>query len=61
MNRLQLDLEGNEVIPAVAQSPLPPKSKLAVMAATGTDIRLLIIILIAMELPVQGLLTAAGC
>jgi hypothetical protein len=45
----------------VAQSPLPPKSKLAVMAATGTDIRLLIIILIAMELPVQGLLTAAGC
>jgi hypothetical protein len=56
---MQLDLEGNEVTTAVAS--LPSKSKLAMMAATGTDIRLLIIILIAMELPTSALLNAVGC
>lgn len=57
---MQLDLEGNEVT-TQAVSGLPGKGKLAMMAATGTDIRLLIIILIAMEIPAQGLLTAVGC
>ena len=56
---VQLDLEGNEVTTAV--SGLPTKGKLAMMAATGTDIRLLIIILIAMELPTSALLNAVGC
>jgi hypothetical protein len=54
---MQLDLEGNEV----TTSPLPSKGKLAVMAATGTDIRLLIMILIAMELPTSTILGAVGC
>ena len=58
---MQLDLEGNEVTTVVSQTPLPTKGKLAMMAATGADIRLLIIILIAMEIPAQGLLTAVGC
>lgn len=56
---MQLDLEGNEVTTAVGS--LPTKGKLAMMAATGTDIRLLIIILIAMELPTSALLNAVGC
>ena len=56
---MQLDLEGNEVTTAV--SGLPTKGKLAMMAATGTDIRLLIIILIAMEVPTSALLNAVGC
>lgn len=56
---MQLDLEGNEVTTGV--SGLPTKGKLAMMAATGTDIRLLIIILIAMELPTNALLNVVGC
>jgi hypothetical protein len=57
---VQLDLEGNEVTTQVAAA-LPTKGKLAAMAATGTDIRLLIIILIAMEVPTSALLNAVGC
>lgn len=56
---VQLDLEGNEV--TTVASGLPGKGKLAMMAATGTDIRLLIIILIAMEVPTSALLNAVGC
>lgn len=58
---MQLDLEGNEVTVNQVAAALPTKGKLAAMAATGADIRLLIIILIAMEIPAQGLLTAVGC
>ena len=54
----QLDLNGNpvaEVIQASANLQSSPSSgKLAVMAATGADLRLLLVILIAMELPVSG-------
>jgi hypothetical protein len=57
---VQLDLEGNEVT-TQAVAGLPGKGKLAMMAATGTDIRLLIIILIAMEVPTSALLNAVGC
>lgn len=60
---VQLDLEGNAVTvaePSVGAA-LPGRSKLAMMAATGTDIRLLIIILIAMEVPTSALLNAVGC
>jgi hypothetical protein len=59
---VQLDLEGNTVASAEPLSGnLPSKGRLAVMAATGTDIRLLIMILIAMELPTQSILGAVGC
>lgn len=57
---VQLDLNGapvSEGLPGGAPTP----GKLAVMAATGADMRLLLIILIAMELPFSGLLHAAGC
>jgi hypothetical protein len=58
----QLDFHGNTVAPAEPLSGnLPSKGKLAVMAATGTDIRLLIMILIAMELPTSTILGAVGC
>ena len=56
-----MDVEGNEVTVAQAEAVLPKKGKLAAMAATGTDIRLLIIILIAMEVPTSALLNAVGC
>lgn len=52
----QMDLNGNPI-----SENLPAPGKLAVMAATGTDVRLLLIVLIAMELPFSGLLHAAGC
>ena len=46
----QLDLHGNTVAPADAPGTIvPSKGRLAVMAATGADIRLLIMILIAMD------------
>jgi hypothetical protein len=58
----QLDLHGNTVAPAeTLPGNLPSKGRLAVMAATGTDIRLLIMILIAMELPTSTILGAVGC
>jgi len=58
----QLDLNGNPVA-EIAQGPghLPSPGRLAVMAATGGDIRLLLVILIAMELPISGLMSVAGC
>ena len=56
-----MDLEGNEVTVNQVAAALPTKGKLAAMAATGTDIRLLIIILIAMEVPTSALLNAVGC
>lgn len=58
----QLDLNGNPVA-EVVQGPgnLPSPGRLAVMAATGADLRLLLVILIAMELPIQGLMSVAGC
>lgn len=58
---VQLDLEGNEVTVNQVAAALPTKGKLAAMAATGTDIRLLIIILIAMEIPTSAFLNAVGC
>ena len=60
---MQLDLEGNTVPTDAPGIPagIPSKGKLAMMAATGTDIRLLIIILIAMEIPTNALLSAVGC
>ena len=58
----QLDLNGNPVAEAVQGSGnLPSPGRLAVMAATGGDIRLLLVILIAMELPISGLMSVAGC
>lgn len=60
----QLDLNGNPVTESVQSSQavgLPTPGRLAVMAATGGDIRLLLVILIAMELPVSALLNVAGC
>lgn len=58
----QLDLNGNPVAEVVQGSGnLPSPGRLAVMAATGGDIRLLLIILIAMELPISGLMSVAGC
>jgi hypothetical protein len=59
---VQLDLEGNTVAPAEPlPGNLPSKGRLAVMAATGGDLRLLLIILIAMELPTSTILGAVGC
>ena len=52
----QLDLNGNPI-----SENLPAPGKLAVMAATGADVRMLLVLLIAMELPFSGLLNAAGC
>ncbi len=58
----QLDLNGNPVsLPSEQGSVLPGPGRLALMAAKGADLRLLLVILIAMELPVSGLLHAAGC
>ena len=58
----QLDLNGNPVAEVVQGSGnLPSPGRLAVMAATGADLRLLLVILIALELPFSGLLSAAGC
>ena len=59
----QLDLNGNPVAETVqaAAVSLPPPGRLAVMAATGADLRLLLIVLIAMELPISGLMSVAGC
>lgn len=59
----QIDLNGNPVAETVqaAAASLPPPGRLAVMAATGADLRLLLVILIALELPVSALLNVAGC
>lgn len=58
----QLDLNGNPVAEVVqGAGNLPSPGKLAVMAATGADLRLLLVILIALELPLNGLLSVAGC
>ena len=58
----QLDLQGNPIAEAVQGSGnLPSPGRLAVMAATGADIRLLLVMLIALQLPVSDLLNAAGC
>ena len=58
----QTDLNGNIVEQAAqgignAGSP----GKLAVMAATGSDVRLLLVILIMMQLPISELMSVAGC
>ena len=60
----QLDLNGNSVgdgLSGQVSSGLPSPSKLAVMAATGADMRLLLVILIALQLPIADLMSAAGC
>ena len=58
----QLDLQGNPIAEAVQGSGnLPSPGRLAVMAATGADMRLLLVILIGLQLPVSELLNAAGC
>lgn len=56
----QLDLNGN-VVETASQVATSAPGKLATMAATGTDMRLLLIVLIMMELPASALLSAAGC
>lgn len=62
MTLSQLDLQGNPIAEAVQGSGnLPSPGRLAVMAATGADIRLLLVMLIALQLPVSDLLNAAGC
>ena len=58
----QIDLNGNPVAEAIRDpGNLPSPGRLAVMAATGADLRLLLIVLIAMELPISGLMSVAGC
>ena len=61
----QLDLNGNPVSLPVEEfgkpAGLPSSGRLALMAAKGADLRLLLIVLIAMELPIQGLMSVAGC
>jgi hypothetical protein len=60
----QLDLHGNTVTPTDTPgipTGIPSKGRLAVMAATGGDLRLLLVILIAMELPTSTILGAVGC
>ena len=58
----QLDLNGNVVAPeGLPGGSLIPPGRLAVMAAKGADLRLLMIVLIAMELPISGLMSVAGC
>ena len=58
----QLDLQGNPIAEVVQGSGnLPSPGRLAVMAATGADMRLLLIVLIGLQLPVSELLNAAGC
>ena len=56
----QLDLNGNP-IDTVTQAAQSAPGRLATMAATGADMRLLLIVLIMMELPASALLSAAGC
>jgi hypothetical protein len=58
----QTDLNGN-IVEQVSQgaSAAGSPGKLAVMAATGSDVRLLLVILIMMQLPVSDLLSVAGC
>ena len=58
----QLDLNGN-VVDQVNQgiTAVDSPGKLAVMAATGADMRLLLIILIMLQLPISDMLSAAGC
>lgn len=55
----QLDLTGN---PIGDSSPVvPTPGRLAVMAATGTDMRLLLMVLIMLQLPLSDVLSVAGC
>lgn len=58
----QTDLNGN-IVDQVSQASTAVGSpgKLAVMAATGSDVRLLLVILIMMQLPISELMSAAGC
>ena len=57
----QMDLTGSPVQAVTQGESLPSPGRLAVMAATGADLRMLLVILIAMELPLSGLLSVAGC
>lgn len=61
MNLSQLDLQGNPIQTDVQSGGLPTPGRLAVMAATGADLRLLLVMLIALQIPVSDLLNAAGC
>ena len=54
-------MEGRLINGNPVSDSLPAPGKLAVMAATGADMRLLLVILIAMELPISGLMSVAGC
>lgn len=57
-----MDLNGNPIAEVVKGSGnLPSPGRLAVMAATGADLRLLLVMLIVLQLPVSDLLNAAGC
>lgn len=57
----QLDLNGNVIDTVAPGGSLPTPGKLAVMAATGADMRLLLVILIALQLPIAEMMSAAGC
>lgn len=57
----QLDLNGNVVEQVAPGGSLPTPGRLAVMAATGADVRILIVILIMLQLPIGDMLSAAGC
>jgi hypothetical protein len=62
VNLSQLDLQGNPIAQVAQDSGnLPSPGRLAVMAATGADLRLLLVMLIALQIPVSDLLHAAGC
>lgn len=58
----QMDLNGNIVEQAGQALPAAGSpGRLALMAATGTDMRLLLVILIMLQLPISELMSAAGC
>lgn len=57
----QLDLNGNAVDSVGSGGSLPTPGRLAVMAATGADMRLLLVVLIMLQLPISDIMSAAGC
>lgn len=57
----QMDLNGNVVEQVAPGGSLPTPGRLAVMAATGGDMRILLLILIMLQIPIGDVLSAAGC
>jgi hypothetical protein len=56
-----MDLNGNVVEQVAPGGSLPTPGRLAVMAATGGDMRILLLILIMLQIPIGDVLSAAGC